>query len=309
MTKKTASRLDKVSSQVDEWASHPWPPYGWLEAYINGSEELALANVDLYKFGMIEVSKSLLSVKSARGDIAIQHMAFGVARMLCSELTSISAMQDSDQLITDDLDGVAHLLLAAVATGQQQYVRPFYTAALAGMAGAYGVHDGHNPPPGTTLRYAAFALSIIGDWLGMPIDLDAHALPRDPAWGQLVALWRDPDPEALLPALLLACDTHVERIAVTEREANALSRDFEFASVFLAVHPTEILAVLRLRDLLGLPNPVTIDHPLMQTPYATITARPGEIADRDELLERYLATVRQRDPQALPPEMADMARI
>ena len=51
----------------------------------------------------------------------------------------------------------------------------------------------------------------------------------------------------------MACDTHVERIALTERESD--SGKFEFGSEFLAVHPTEILAVLRLRDLLGLPNP------------------------------------------------------
>ncbi|KFF32175.1 hypothetical protein G039_0326855 [Pseudomonas aeruginosa VRFPA01] len=182
-------------------------------------------------------------------------------------------------------------------------VKPFYEVVLAGVNGGYGVHDGHNPPASSTLRYAAFGLTIISDWLGTPLDLDAHALPRDPAWGQLVAHWREPDPDRFLPVLLLACDTHVERIAVTEREANDQSKDFEFGSVFLAVHPTEILAVLRLRDLLGLPNPTTIDHPLMQTPYAAITSRPGEVTERDELLERYLATVRQRGPHVLPQGM------
>ncbi|MFK1438039.1 hypothetical protein ACIU0H_30890 [Pseudomonas aeruginosa] len=300
MTKKTVNRLEKNLLQVEEWASHPLPPYGWLESYINGNEELALANVDLYKLGMIEVGKSLLAAKTGKVDIASQHMAHGVARMLCSELTGIATMLDSDQVITNDLDGVTHLLLAAIATGQQNFVSPFYIAVLSGLEDGYGVHDGRNAPASTTLRYAAFGLTIISDWLGKPLDLDAHALPRDPAWGQLVAHWREPDPDKLLPALLMACNTHVERIAVTEREANDQSKDFEFGSVFLAVHPTEILAVLRLRDLLGLPNPTTIDHPLMQTPYAAITSRPGEITERDELLERYLATVRQRDPHVLP---------
>ncbi len=303
MIKKTVNRLEKVLLQVDEWASHPWPPYGWLESYINGNEEVALANVDLYKFGMVEVSKSLLAAKSRKGEIASQHMAYGIARMLCAELTGIATMRNSDQIITNDLDGVAHLLLAAVVTGQQHLVSPFYAAVLTGLEGGYGVHDGRNPPASTTLRYAAFGLSIVSDWLGMPLDLDAHALPRDPAWGRLVAHWREPDPDKLLPVLLLACDTHVERIAVTEREASARSKDFEFGSVFLAVHPTEILALLRLRDLLGLPNPPIIDHPLMQTPYAMITCRPGEVTERDELLDRYLNAVRQRDPQVLPPGM------
>lgn len=64
------------------------------------------------------------------------------------------------------------------------------------------------------------------------------------------------------------------------------------------MHPTEILAVLRLRDLLGLPNPTRIDHPLMQTPYAQITCTPEFLASqdqRDELLDKFLNTVRQRD--------------
>ncbi|MBI0552257.1 hypothetical protein GMW39_16565 [Pectobacterium parmentieri] len=173
-----------------------------------------------------------------------------------------------------------------------------YQTVLDGVDGSYGVHDGHNLPLGTTLRYAAFGLTIIGDWLGKPLDLDKHALPRDPAWGQLVAHWREPDPEKFLPVLFTACDTHIERIALTEREDD--TGQFEFGSVFLAVHPTEILAVLRLREIIGLMNPAHIDHPLMQTPYAAITCQPDEVTERDELLDRFLEVVRQRDPQVLP---------
>ncbi|MDF2398847.1 hypothetical protein GWQ44_25145 [Pseudomonas sp. 3MA1] len=182
--------------------------------------------------------------------------------------------------------------------GRSEFVQPAHKILFAGIEGGYGIRDGHDLPLGTTLRYAAFGLSIIGDWLGQPLDLEKHALPRDVAWGQLVAHWRHPDPDVLLSTLLLACDTHVERIALTERESD--SGKFEFSSEFLAVHPTEILAVLRLRDLLGLPNPKEIDHPLMKTPYAAITCLPGAVTERDELLEQFLAVVRQRDPQVLP---------
>ncbi|RRO07454.1 hypothetical protein DMB81_010500 [Pectobacterium aquaticum] len=190
-------------------------------------------------------------------------------------------------------------MLGAIATGRPELVQPHYQTVFDGVDGGYGVHDGHNLPLGTTLRYAAFGLTIIGDWLGKPLDLDKHALPRDPAWGQLVAHWREPDPEKFLPVLLTACDTHIERIALTEREDD--TGQFEFGSVFLAVHPTEILAILRLREIIGLTNPAHIDHPLMQTPYAEITCLPGEVTERDELLDRFLEVVRQRDPQVLPP--------
>ncbi|WP_178082392.1 hypothetical protein, partial [Pseudomonas sp. AFG_SD02_1510_Pfu_092] len=152
-------------------------------------------------------------------------------------------------------------------------------------------------PIGTTLRYAAFGLTIIGDWLGKPLDLDKHALPRDPAWGQLVAHWREPDAAKLAPILMAACDTHVERIALTSRELD--SGNFEFGSPFEAVYPAEILAILNLRRSLGLPNP-SIDHPLMQTPYAQLTCPPGTRFEPDELLMRFLAAACKHDPDAVP---------
>lgn len=203
--------------------------------------------------------------------------------------------------IIEDLDTATHLMLGAIATGQSELVRPYHRVLFDNVNGGYGIGDGHDLPLGSTLRYAAFGLTIIGDWLGMPLDLDKHALPRDPAWGQLVANWREPDAEKFLPVLLSGCDTHIERIALTEREDD--SGNFEFASVFLAVHPTEILAVLRLREMLGLTNPAEIDHPLMQTPYAAITCLPGEVTERDELLDNFLNVVRERDPHVLPSGM------
>ncbi|ROP58139.1 hypothetical protein EDF81_3302 [Enterobacter sp. BIGb0383] len=218
--------------------------------------------------------------------------------MSLAKAIDIQERKGSDQIIIGDLDSVTHLMLGALATGQPELVPAFHQSIFDGISGGYGMRDGHHIPIGTTLRYAAFGLTIIGDWLGKPLDLDKHALPRDPAWGQLVAHWREPDPEKFLPVILVACDTHVERIALTEKEDD--SGHFEFGSVFLAVHPTEILAVLRLRDMLGLPNPAYIDHPLMQTPYAAITCLPGDVTERDELLENFLAVVRQRDPQVLP---------
>ncbi|MBB3001916.1 hypothetical protein FHX57_004274 [Paraburkholderia tropica] len=151
-----------------------------------------------------------------------------------------------------------YLLVPGVSSERRQFV----------PVGGYGIRDGRMELSQlTTLRYAAFGLSIIGDWLGQPLDMDKHKLPRDPAWGLLVANWREPDPAKLLPILMGACDTHVERIAVTAREVDTQSAKYEFGSVFEAVYPAEILAVLRLREMIGLTNPESIDHPLMQTPY------------------------------------------
>ncbi|MBV4504780.1 hypothetical protein HU751_007950 [Pseudomonas sp. BW13M1] len=188
-------------------------------------------------------------------------------------------------------------MFCAAANGQHQLLEVFYNVVLNGLNNGYGLRDGHDRPIGTTLRYAAFGLAIIGDWLGKPLDFDKHVLPRDPAWGQLVAHWREPDPAKLLPILMAACDTHVERIALNSRELD--SGKFEFGSPFEAVYAAEILAILNLRRSLGLSNPF-IDHPLMTTPYAKLTSPPGTRLEKDELLERFMAAVCKYDPQAMP---------
>lgn len=301
MAKNTMNRLEKSLRGINEWASGSSFPTTDFEDYLEGQGDIRAA-VDgifgLFALGMQEVQKSLLVAGTGQWALANRHMAYGFARMIYAEVIDINSVKVSKLETSGNLDSATRLMLGAIATGRPELVMPFHEAVFGGIEEGYGIHDGHKLPLGTTLRYSAFGLSIIGDWLDQPLDLEKHALPRDLAWGQLVANWRTPDPDVLLPALLLACDTHVERIALTERELD--SGNFEFGSEFEAVHPTEILAVLRLRDLLGLPNPKEIDHPLMKTPYAAITCLPGAVTERDELLEQFLAVVRQRDPQVLP---------
>ncbi len=225
-------------------------------------------------------------------------MASGFARRAIAETISIERLKGTDRIAIGDLDGFTDLMFGTIALGRPDVAGVLYSTVVAGLEGGYGVNS---LGLGSTLRYSAFGLSIISDWFGQPLDLDKHALPRDPAWGPLVSLWRDPDPDKLLPALIATCDVHVARIARTERESD--SGNFEFDTPLLAVHPTEILAVLRLRELLGLANPRQIDHPLMQTPYAQITCVPLFLTSRgirDELLDKFLDTVRRRDPQVLP---------
>lgn len=303
MKKTTYIRLNNILSEVEGWAREAYPlDAEWFDEYLGGQGEVALAvsgNYGLYALGMQEIKRGLLAGKDGKNSLAKKHFFFGFSRMLYSDMIGVIITKVSGQTIIGNLDSITHLMLGAIATGRIELVEPFHQAVLDGIEGNYGVQDGHNPPLGTTLRYSAFGLTIIGDWLGKPLDLDKHALPRDPAWGQLVAHWRAQDLDEFVPVLLSACDAHVERIALTEREND--TGQFEFGSVLLAVHPTEILAVLRLRELLGLQNPAQIDHPLMQTPYAAITSRPGEVTERDELLDRFLDVVRQRDPHALPP--------
>ncbi|MGQ1887833.1 hypothetical protein [Serratia marcescens] len=302
-TKKSKSRLDKTLPKVEEWAKDMWPPNEWLDEYLAGVGEPGLAASDMYKYGMQMCSQGLLDTKLGQIRDAITHMAYGFTRRAIAEAISVERLKGTTRVAIGDLDGHTDLMFGTIALGRPDVAKSLYLTVLAGLESGYGVRNGHDLPIGTTLRYAAFGLSIISSWLGQPLDLDKYALPRDPAWGPLVSQWREPDIDKFLPALLSACDVHVDRIAVTYREHETIAEQFEFSTPLLAVHPTEILAVLRLRDLLGLPNPGRIDHPLMLTPYAQITCTPEVLASqgqRDELLEKFLHTVRQRDPQVLP---------
>ncbi|EMM4084611.1 hypothetical protein WAC87_002501, partial [Shigella flexneri] len=182
------------------------------------------------------------------------------------------------------------------ALGMPTLTKKFHQIVFTALEEKYGIVNAHEDPGPETLRYAAMGLSIIHDWLQIPLDLDKLGLPRDPAWGLLVKHWNNPDPVKLQSVLYDACDIHIERIALTEREVYI--GNFEFGSPFEAVHPTEILAVLRLRDMLNLPNPA-LDHPLMNTPYAQITATPGQVTQPDSLLQTFLAKARERDPEAM----------
>ena len=302
--KRPKSRLDKTLPKVEEWARDPWPPSRWLEQYLSGEiDRPALAADALYAFGMVQCCQGLLDARKVALRDAILHMASGFTRKAVGTAIEIRSKKGTGRDIIDHLDGVTNLMLATIALGRPDLAEILYRTARAGIEGGYGVRDGHDLAIGTTLRYAGFGLSIISSWLGEPLDLDKHALPRDPAWAPLVSQWREPDPDKVLSALLSACDVHVDRIAITYREHNTVPEQFEFFTPLLAVHPTEILAVLRLRDLLGLLNPPQIDHPLMQTPYAQLTCTPTFLSShgmRDALLENFLDTVRRRHPDVIP---------
>ncbi|MCO7594766.1 MULTISPECIES: hypothetical protein [Pseudomonas] len=291
-------RLKRSLTNTPTWAADNFPSKEHLIAdYIEGSGSLYRACRELFSTGMINIGNGLLLAANGSSLAAQKSLAWAVREMLVADTILIQRLRETQDEDIAVLDDITLLMLCALATGQFELIAPIRKVIFTALENGYGVRDGHNLPLGTTLRYAAFGLTIIGDWLGKPLDLDKHALPRDPAWGQLVAHWREPNPEKLLPVLLTACDTHVERIALTSRELD--SGNFEFGSPFEAVYPAEILAILNLRRSLGLTNPL-IDHPLMKTPYAALTCPPGTRFEKDELLERFLLAARKYDPEDVP---------
>jgi hypothetical protein len=134
-------------------------------------------------------------------------------------------------------------------------------------------------------RCHAFMLRLFADWRGdAKHDWPAFACAQ-PLYEELLAMWRESDPEALKPWLLAACDHHTQEAKGEE----SLSDCGQFART-----PLEILLVLRLRELIGLSNPV-LDHPLMEAPFDRFP-EPPPVYVPDALMLGTLERVRQDWP-------------
>ncbi|NHZ63443.1 hypothetical protein [Massilia genomosp. 1] len=92
--------------------------------------------------------------------------------------------------------------------------------------------------------------------------------------------WRTPDPASLVDLCIAVCDIHTLRSLPYGRGEFL----YEFSEMQRV--PIEILLMFKLRQMLGLDNPV-IDHPLMST---ALGALPQEVAFApDELITRVRA--------------------
>lgn len=89
------------------------------------------------------------------------------------------------------------------------------------------------------------------------------------------------DSDELRPAIVKACDFHLSR-----SKDHTDSETYEFAHPVDAIHPVEILLVLRVRQLLGLNNP-EVDHPLLNSPMGKLpNAKCSLPAELTPILER-----------------------
>lgn len=128
-------------------------------------------------------------------------------------------------------------------------------------------------------------LRLFADWRG---DVN-HAWPpfayEQPTYEELLKLWNKPDPEALVPSLMAACDLHTHEGLPDTQE---VLHDFSNTPRT----PLEILILYRLRELSG--NPV-LNHPLMEPPFDRLseTQPPYE---PDELMLGTLARVHEDWP-------------
>lgn len=140
-------------------------------------------------------------------------------------------------------------------------------------------------------RAQAFMLRLFADWMGNV----AHPWPAyaydEPIYEALLANWRTPSPDHLVPCLLAACDRHTWQ---TGKESQKNSYDFN-QDRHLERVPVEILFIFRLRQWEGLANPI-FDHPLMAAPFDKLPpVQP--VPELDDLMQGVLKRAREDWPQ------------
>ncbi len=140
-------------------------------------------------------------------------------------------------------------------------------------------------------RAQAFMLRLFADWVG---DV-SHQWPTyaydEPIYEALLAQWRTPNPDDLVPCLLAACDRHT-----WQSGKDSLKKFYDFNQDWrLERVPVEILFFFRLREWSGLANPV-LDHPLMAAPFDRLPAEQP-VPELDDLMQGVLKRAREDWPQ------------
>lgn len=133
-------------------------------------------------------------------------------------------------------------------------------------------------------RAQYFILRLISDWKQWPERNWPVCANDEPIYSMLLANWREPDAERLVPLLLAACDRHTQH---SRPDSSKGFWDFGHSEHYYV--PFELLLLFRLRAMEGLDNPL-MDHPLMQTPLGQLPL-PTPVYS-DDLLEAVLKRAR-----------------
>lgn len=110
-----------------------------------------------------------------------------------------------------------------------------------------------------------FILQLISKWQHIELNLNGCDVPKNMnIYSEVLMHWDTEDIEQVKQLVNKMSDFHIEtsKSDMSEDETN----DFNESAFWF--FPYEILAWLRIRELMGLPNPETYEHPLMQQPLA-----------------------------------------
>lgn len=173
---------------------------------------------------------------------------------------------------------VGYLALAA-ATGAMEVVERWAPLQVEALRRGYALDENRHGMHHFILRLWCAARGV---------DYPDGEYPRYEVAEGVLRIWNTPDTELLGAWLVQLCNQHTRLSA---------SRDFmDFANEF-SHFPVEVLMLFRLREQIGLPNPV-VNHPIMQFPWSRLW--PVQAALPDELLAGVYQRLEQDEGITVP---------
>ena len=145
---------------------------------------------------------------------------------------------------------------------------------------------------GKLFRHFWFLLHLYCSAKGLILDTSLYSYPEDMSpYGKVLADWRTPDVDTVQSFVTAMADFHLREAYETEHDEIA-----EFDHYYQMLFPHEILSFLRVREWLGLPNPCTFDHPLMNQPLARLP-QPVPLPQPDTpLLDQVIGKFKREYP-------------
>jgi hypothetical protein len=114
-------------------------------------------------------------------------------------------------------------------------------------------------------------------------------------YNEILQNWDTPDPALVDGYVRQMADYHLTQ---TQEAQNPVEEYFEFDNTYNQLYPYEIMAWLKLREYLGIPNPSEFSHPLMNQPLGSFIKGTPLERPRMEQVENLLGVVRNALPEA-----------
>lgn len=300
-SKKEVGRLQrKVSKWLKEWVVNPTllknfrdKPPALFGAYLAGDDEIALLGSRAQKihfWHLVQFQHALLN----QGDARLEDLALAARHAeayIHFETAFAEAGKGGAVLLTE----ASLYLTLAILTGWQDATDRIGKALIRGLdTSLLDLRHTDRHSKGILFRHFWFVLHLFAQARGHTFNTSLYSYPPDMSpYDEFLADWRTTDLTKVHDWVGAMADFHVQ-----ETRNRAHDEIDEFDSEDVMLFPYEILCWLRLREWLGLVNPESFSHPLMQQPLARLPAPVPLAVPATPLLDQVIARFRQEYPNS-----------
>lgn len=300
-SKKEVGRLQKKVSKWLKWwvgeqyfvESHCDDPNKYFSAYLNGSEDALLLGNRTQECTFWHIVHYEHAVLNEGGDgLADLALAVRYAEAYVRfEEAYANAGQNGSVLLTE----AALYFALAVLAGQKEIAGRIGKTLFNGLDNSLlDLRHTERHRKGVLFRHFWFLMHLYEHVSGDHFDIKNYSYPPDMSpYAEILVDWKTPDLTKVHNWVCAMADFHIQ-----ETRNTAHDEIDEFDSESTMLFPYEILCWLRLREWVGLENPETFEHPLMQQPLAKLPSPVPLPTPETPLLDQVIAKFKQEYPNS-----------